>query len=392
MFVRVNIPNWGLSEYRAGLFAMLHGSRQRPDLVFTDVLEAATGRSDISLHASARQALVTAMGAGCIRATSIAVPAYVCPAVAHAVRAAGMHPVPIDCATDAFHMDHDALEKAIERDRIGGVIVPSTYGVPAPHERLRSVGLPWFNDAAYRVGDMEQVTASERNGSAATIWSFNYKALSGVGGGILIGANTSVTTREPVGYIGSRRDERQRFANYALRAVWRHRIPRSLPGAAVPRALAKHEGRPVLERVPMGTMSGLQAAIALTQWQRRLELFRRSRSNSSLLADVAARSELVRLPSTTDGAADAGFPHLFPLLVTSPIEQAEATVLRIRKSLHCRGVQTEDPYPLLATQYARIERATELRRRLLLVPCNASIASDAIAHVAEALDCALREV
>jgi aminotransferase len=378
--VRVNIPAWGGAEIAAGVGALARGgrggaSRER----LRRELEAwAPGWTAVPV-VSARYAIALAVRALGLAGKRLAVPADVCPAVLTGLRAAPAEVVPVDCAPSSFGFDTDALARAARAGEVDAVLAPATYGVDQDVAAISSLGLPLVEDAAYQLGRTGPDGRACGTRGDAGVWSFNFKALTAVGGGVLVvRASAPEIDGEPRTGLG----EALRFANYAARGVVRHRIPSFLPGARPPTREPAPEARDALTRLAAAPMSELQAAIALAQWRSRGRLEARQRENVAALARVVETSGALA-PLAAPGDAVV---HLFPCLAPSP-----GAAHRVRLSLYNRGVQTEDPYPLLWDAPERFPNARDLAGRLLLVPCNASLGRAEMRAVARALDEASRE-
>ncbi len=394
MFVRVNVPDWGPREIGGGIAAAMgggHGARRAlRRRVLGDV-----GDRHVEFLASARAGIVRAVQVLGLHGTRIAVPAYVCPAVLTALLAEAVVVVAVDCDQSTLDFDAAALGAAARAGEVQAVLAPSAYGRGCDHGAIEGCGLPWIEDAAYHGGQPIRLGAPTPGlrGSAG-VWSFNFKTLAAVGGGVAFLPRPCPPTGSIDGAVPrARSHERSAFANYALRAMGRQRIPRSLPGAGVPRLIDEHPPiRASLARLPLGPMSDLQASVALAQWDRREELAARSRRNSSLLAEVVRRSSVLTavVPERSEGST--AYPHLYPMLLAGQVSEPELRVHALRTWLHRDGVQTEDPYPLAAGPRSAFPNADRLRRRLLLVPCHPSLSAAVMERVAASLECASRRL
>jgi dTDP-4-amino-4,6-dideoxygalactose transaminase len=374
--VRINIPAWGGAELAAGMGALARagrGTASREGL--RRELEAwAPGWSAVPVS-SARYALALAVRALGLAGKRVAVPAYVCPAVLTGLRAAPAEVVPVDCAPSSLGFDVEALAKA----GAAAVLAPATYGVDQEFAAISSLGLPVVEDAAYQIGRRDAERRAYGTRGDVGVWSFNFKALTAVGGGVLVVRRAAP---EIDGQARTNLGEALRFANYAARSIARHRIPSFFPGAEPPSREPTAGAREALTRLVEAPMSELQAAIALAQWQARDRLEARQRENFAALARVVEASDpLTPLARDADAVV-----HLFPCLAPSP-----DAARRIRLSLYNRGVQTEDPYPLLWDAPERFPNACDVADRLLLVPCNASLGGAEMRAVARALDESSRE-
>ncbi len=379
MHIRINIPDWGATELAHGALSLVRGG-------YVDALQrelAAFAPQDWQpyLLASARYGLQLAIEQ--LGVKRVAVPAYVCPAVLTGIKAAGAEIVAVDCAPLSFRYDAEQLRQSVRNSTVDAILAPNSYGLDQDFAFLPTLGVPVIEDAAYQAGYVLSQKSEVKNQKslpcglrgAAGVWSFNFKSLTGVGGGVLW---------LPKGERRKAKIESQKsktefllFANYAARAVLRHNMPTILGGAAPPVRETENEARAVLQQMKTGAMSELQAVLALTQWRRRAGLQQRQRANSDILAQTIAHCN--GLEQVHDTASQMK-THLFPVLVKS--ENAPESVFRVRKLLHDNGIQTETPYPVLLGERDILPNAHALAERLLLVPCHASLGERQMAYIA----------
>jgi dTDP-4-amino-4,6-dideoxygalactose transaminase len=360
--VRINIPAWGARELLAGAGALAAAGRRTASReALQRVVAALVPGWTPSLVASARYGIALAIRALGLAGRRVAVPAYVCPAVLTGLRGAPAKPIPVDCLPASLAFDTEALERA----GVDAVLAPNTYGVDQDYAALERLGLPVVEDAAYQAGrtDPEGRVCGTRG--EAGVWSFNFKCLTGVGGSVVL--LRAGREAEPAAGGALPRGEAARFVNYAARAIARHRIPSFLPGAERPGREAADEVRASLNEMREASMSELQGAVALAQWHARERLAARQLENATAIARAAG---------TALGRPDA-LPHLVPVLAAGPDEAR-----RMRVALWERGIQTEEPYPV---PWDGFPNATALARRLVLVPCNASLGRAQVERIVEAL-------
>ncbi len=370
--IRINIPDWGVSELGNAALALV-GHRYTDTL--TQELQAfAPSGWRPHLLASARYGLALAVKA--LGVARVAVPGYICPAALTGLRAGGAEIVVVDCATSSLRFDAQKLRETVRAGRVDAILAANTYGLDQDYALLTSLGLPVIEDAAYQAG---YESCGFRG--AAGVWSFNFKAITGVRGGVLWLKSGNVTPNFK-DIIPKTKDELPLFVNYALRAIAGDYLPKGLGGAAPPSPETETEVRAVLQEMRAGAMSELQAGIGLAQWRRRSQLVARQQENTRILENaVASCQTLVALGDTTDHTK----VHLFPVLVNAPLEQALESVYRVRCSLYERGVQTETHYPMLLGGPEELPNAHALAARLVLVPCNASLGEMSINCIADAL-------
>jgi dTDP-4-amino-4,6-dideoxygalactose transaminase len=386
--IRINIPNWGWREIGLGLAALASVGRSRSyrKRLLGELERELAGRKPV-LVSSARFGLTLAARLLGLEGRRVAIPGYVCPAVLTGLRAAAVETVPIDCSPASTRFDPVALSVVVADQSVDAILASNTYGLDQDFRMLAQLGLPVIEDAAYQAG------RSDRDGKMCGargdvgVWSFNFKALTAVGGGVLLLPDG---TDEPECARGSL-DLKQtiRFFNYAVRSRGRHLIPESFAGARPPVAGPDLTVRSVWLELDLTAMSEIQAAVALAQWESRNESYARQRFNSNCIAEAITRSDAF---TTIAGLGDSSLPHLFPVLARVSDKDAPSAVYLARRFLHSRGVQTETPYPVLLGPRDVLPNAHTLAARLVLVPCNASLGERQIRRVAAALEAASREV
>lgn len=367
MLIYANMPGWGSDEVFNTVAAVLRpgvADDQRVELQGS--IEAHVPGWSALLVASGREALRLAIETLGLRGRRLGVPAYVCPSVLTSARAAAAVIVPIDCAAGSFTFDPLALQHAVDARQIDGIIATSTYGFDQDFDYLRTLGLPIIDDAAYQSGRVDRFGRPCGTRGDAGIWSFNFKALKGLGGGVLLLPATSAAI--PAIDTAPRLADVSRWLNYATRSMMRFHIPRSIaPFRAADSAASI---RPAWLTLPLGAMAPLQVAVNLAQWRRRAELQR-----TETLARVAVLSAISRSETfaTIDGA-EAG-THLVPVVVNqcaAASDVAEA-VTSTRQFLYHAGIQTETAYPVLLGPAPAVAHASELASRLFLLPCSSSL-------------------
>jgi perosamine synthetase len=388
MPIRLNIPAWGPAELVAGTRALLP-LPVRPlyvERLRTALQRAVPGRQPLPVR-SARFGIALAIRALGLVGRRIAVPGYLCPAVLTALRIAPAEPFPIDCLPGSIRFDPQSLRREVAAGRIDAVLAPNTYGADQDFDTLAGLGLPVIEDAAYQAGREDAAGCACGGRGAAGVWSFNFKALTAAGGGVLwLPVDLLARAQEELGAMAGGTETAARFVNYALRGVLRHRIPGFLPGFARPGSPAVHptsttEPRTALLAPCEGQMSELQAALAYAQWRQRDALAAAQRARARQLAGVLARcSALAPLP----GLAPEGAVHLMPVLVRVAEDDAPAAVLRARRILHAAGVQTEEAYPIPFA--APLPNARGLAVRLFLVPAGPALGARQLARIASALE------
>jgi len=390
MHIRINIPDWSIAELTAASRAIFkRDSSYSFRGEFRSHLEGIAPGWSVRLLASARYGIALAAETLKLRGKRVAVPGYVCPAVLTGLRAAKVQPVAIDIANGSMRFDTQVLRAMVSSGDVEGILAANTYGLDQDMDLLSTLGLPIIEDAAYQSG-----LYRDQNGPAcglradAGVWSFNFKALTSIGGGVLF-TRPSAGDGNPQVELNGINCQKRLLCNYAFRAFFRHRIPKRMPGAKPPTIGLSTQARDSLLQQGDGPMSELQAAIAMTQWRRRKRIFLQQQSNASLLYRSTATCKAFHPLSCQEG-----FPavHLWPILLRVKPSDCEQALFRARQVLYAYSIQTEVPYPMLAGTQFTLPNSFDLARRLLLVPCSAALKDAQIRIVANALRAASERI
>jgi len=389
MHVRINIPAWGCREYAYSLLSVLpFKTRTYTERLTKKVRKEADGRY-VYLLSSGRFCIVSAIQQLGLTHPRVAVPAYVCPSVIQAIRQSQAEPVLIDVEAGSIQFDADRLKQNISDSLIDAIVAPNTYGLSQDYACLSTLNVPWIEDAAYQAGVIDDVSkrVCGLRGTAG-VWSFNFKALTSVGGGVLL-------SREKINALETLKHPRigpaitGRFVNYLFRSIFRTHIPVFFPGAELPQPYDLKTIRRAFMQVSAGLMSELQAAIALTQWQKREAIYAAQRRNSQIVLSAVNQSPILRL---LKGQETTVMAHLFPVLLDVPKPYLADAVLRFRRILYEHSIQTETPYPVACESFTAVPNAYKLASRLILVPCNASLNEKQMKHIARTIEIASQAI
>ena len=77
--------------------------------------------------------------------------------------------------------------------------------------------------------------------------------------------------------------------------------------------------------------------------------------------------------------------HLCPVLICVDNRNVQLAVRRFREVLYSYSVQTELPYPIVLGTPEQIPNAYELAKRMVLIPCNASLTEEKINLIGHAV-------
>lgn len=382
MHFRINIPCWGPREFLnlAKCVASLGHTSFRRELAAR--LSAYAPDRACLLTCSARFALALAIKELGRPKPRVAVPAYHCPAILTALEYAAAEPVFVDVAPGSFRFDAEALATIVRQEGVDAVLAPNTYGMDQDFDFLNKLGIPVIEDAAYQAGLVEPTTG-RRCGlrTPRGVWSFNFKALTSVGGGVLFTTSRGEAISEPESLTAGR-ISLPRSLDYLGRSLLRHRIPKRFPGAKPPVPGHSAAVRHVLRIMPTGRMTEIQAALALAQWERREELAGRQARNIRVLRKAIEECVGMSVPEPARGLIVA---HLFPALTPHEQEPSRNLTFALRRELHRRSIQTEEAYPIVAGGPEQYPAAHDLASRLLLLPCGAWLTDPEVHYLAQSL-------
>lgn len=336
------------------------------------------GVGTVSFMPSGTAALSAAIESSGLRGRRVAVPAYVCPDVLVAIKAQQAEPVFVDMADHGLTLDCDSLSQFCRSGLIDGVVVPSAYGANLPWARLAATGLPIVEDAAYQAGLFDPETGQFCGlRGVSGIWSFNFKSMTSVSGGILFSpAASHAQVARKITRIN--KQDLLLLINRFVRAIMRSHIPKWMGGAEAPITYSYEPNSSVHLGAKKLKQDPTQLAIAIARWSwrnRGVDLGVIERNNRAL-RDCARQLDIL-IP------ADSGtFTRVFPFLPRAGLaRQNEQTAYRVRMALYEAGIQTKDPYPLLLNGEDQFPNAACLARNLILVPCGSALHEKELRHI-----------
>lgn len=347
----------------------------------TEVSEV-IGVGGVSFMPSGTAALSAAIESSGLRGRRVAVPAYVCPDVLVAIKAQQAQPVFVDIAEHGLAFDCDALSQLCSRGLIDGMVVPSAYGSNLPWARLAATGLPIVDDAAYQAGLFDPETGQFCGVRGVSgIWSFNFKSMTSLSGGILFSsAGSHAQVARKISRIN--KHDLLLLINRLIRAIMRSYIPKWMGGAEAPIRYSYELNSSVHLETKKLKQDPTQLAIAIARWSwrnRGVELGVIEQNNCAL-RDCAKQLDTL-IP------ADSGtFTRVFPFLPNASLaRQNEQIAYRVRMALYEAGIQTKDPYPLLLSGEEQYPNASFLARNLILVPCGSALREKELRYITSTL-------
>jgi len=267
----------------------------------------------------------------------VAIPAYGCAALLHAVHAAGCVPVIADIDPDTLALDPDSLRRRADPHGLRAVVVVHPFGMPVPVEPYRAAGRIVIEDCAQSPGARLGLSPVGSFGDAA-VFSFGPTKLltcGGPGGGIASGDPAIVRAARDL----ARHDE-------------------------------KEDAAPRLN----GLMGDLHAAIAAAQIGRLHEIVARRRAIAERYD--AAFGDLALRPRLAGGAR----PVFHRYLLSVPARASALIDLLGRRGLQAR-TPVHRPLHRLVAGYTPCPGADEAHARWVSLPLSAAFTETEVDRV-----------
>jgi perosamine synthetase len=285
-----------------------------------DGLRAKLGATQLTLHASGREALRVAfvhLAAEC-RRTEILIPAYTCFSIPAAAVAAGLQVRLVDVGLDGC-IDSEALART-PLDGVAALVIGNLFGIPERVSPLRPIlsahGVAIVDDAAQSLGARSPEGPVGGRGDVGVLSFGRGKPLSALGGGALAWSDSTGPTGSPAPAAPRRLTALSRAAIYNLALL--PPVFRWL--AAVP-ALEIGETR-YDPNFPRGAIDGASlclAAAALSE----LEETNRKRARCALELARRVKEETRFSPLLAADGCDGVYPRL-GLIAPSHAARSEA--------------------------------------------------------------------
>jgi dTDP-4-amino-4,6-dideoxygalactose transaminase len=173
---------------------MLVGGGKVP--VFERALAAFIGLPHAAAASSGTAALYLALRAlGVGGGDEVAIPAYVCTALLHAVMMTGAEPALADTGGDGVHMDAGAVRRALSA-RTKAVVFPHLFGAACDIGDIVALGVPVIEDCAMSLGAERCGVKAGNLGSAAAMFSFYATKVIAAGeGGMVLSSDRALVER-----------------------------------------------------------------------------------------------------------------------------------------------------------------------------------------------------
>ncbi|MFQ5791354.1 MAG: DegT/DnrJ/EryC1/StrS family aminotransferase [Acidobacteriota bacterium] len=211
-------PLLGTEEQRALRQVLASGllSQGTEVLAFEHAMASALGRRHAAAVSSGTAALHLALltlGVG--RGDRVALPSYACAALVHAASLTGAEPLLVDVDPATFNLDPDDLRRRLRR-RTKAVIVPHMFGLPAPFEEIRALGVPVIEDCALALGSRYRGKPTGSLGVLSVASFYATKMITTGEGGMVLGNQSGLLrkVKDLRSYDGRSR-HRNRF-NYKM--------------------------------------------------------------------------------------------------------------------------------------------------------------------------------
>lgn len=147
-------PTLGAEEKEAVLAVLESGqiAQGKKVMEFEKAFCALTGRRYAVAVSSGSSALhLSFLALGISEGDEVIVPSYTCVALLHAIQSVGAHPVVADIDLGDFNISVSSVKKKIRR-KTKALVVPHSFGLPAPVDTLQAFGIPVIEDATQALG------------------------------------------------------------------------------------------------------------------------------------------------------------------------------------------------------------------------------------------------
>lgn len=132
-----------------------------------------TGRRYAVAVSSGTAALqLSFLALGISRGDEVMIPSFTCVALLHAIEAAGARPVVTDIRLEDFNLSLSEVKKKIRR-KTKAIVVPHAFGLPAPIEKLKDLGISLIEDGTQALGAQ---IGQKRVGSFGILSLFSFYA------------------------------------------------------------------------------------------------------------------------------------------------------------------------------------------------------------------------
>jgi perosamine synthetase len=125
----------------------------------------------------------------------VVIPAYVCPALLHAVRMTGARPIIADSGDDIYHMDVTTIKNVLTT-QTKTIIFPHQFGSANDIHNIIALGIPVIEDCSVSLGSALNGIKTGNSGSYAAVFSFYATKVIATGeGGMVLSHDTSFIER-----------------------------------------------------------------------------------------------------------------------------------------------------------------------------------------------------
>ncbi|MBU1097098.1 MAG: hypothetical protein CVV23_08485 [Ignavibacteriae bacterium HGW-Ignavibacteriae-2] len=146
----------------------------------------------------------------------VIIPSYTCSALLNPILLLKAKPIIIDVDKDSFNISADNLHKRISK-RTKAIIVPHTFGFPAPIEEIISLGIPVIEDCAQAIGGSFKGKLLGNFGQLSVFSFYASKMIcSGDGGMILTDNEQFIETIKNFRYYGHKKLHKYLAYNYHM--------------------------------------------------------------------------------------------------------------------------------------------------------------------------------
>lgn len=357
--IRMRGPRWGIREFSHILGSIYSQDPMKSREKLLEFLCSEISGWNFLPLVSGRVALALALKILGVRdGDNVAVPALCCGAVLAAINAIKAKPVYIDMEPETLSVSVSSLKGLVEKNRISCIVMAHAIGALSDISGILSVArgldIPVIDDAAYLAGLKSNDNSYYGTNGYWGIWSFNNKALQGLGGGILlypdpIKQEVERYSSQSVCVIESYPAVIKEGVKNLLRSIFKSKIPDFLSGDKEPSEGVTGEiGLPDFEGFYLA--SPIQVRLMIDQWKKRKMISRILERNFSIFeSGINKISDISVIPLKYGGK----YVQYLPIILKGKVPLAEQTIVisdwasqyQIRSYLYSKGIQSSSVYP-----------------------------------------------
>lgn len=400
--IRMRGPRWGIEEFSDILGSTYSRDPMKPQEKFLKILCSEISGWNFLPLVSGRVALALALKVLGVRdGDNVAVPVLCCGAVLAAINAIKARPIYIDMEPETLSASASSLKGLVEKNRISCIVMAHAIGALSDISSILSVAggfdIPVIDDAAYLAGLKGNGNYYYGTNGYLGIWSFNNKALQGLGGGILLYPDTIKQEVERyssqfVCVIESHPAVIKEGVKNLLRSIFKSKIPPFLSGdKEVAEGAKGKSGLPDFEGFHLA--SPIQIKLMIDQWKKRKMISRILERNFSIFeSGINKISDISVIPLKYGGR----YVQYLPVILKGKVPLAEQVIVtsdwasqyQIRSYLYSKGIQSSSVYPPYFLKDEGGKQCPVYRsywKKIVFLPAHSLISENQVKYIVDVL-------